>query len=153
LPEKYVLLIAGGKHFADRTGYLEELQAAIQRLSLSERVHVTGYLREEELARAMAATDVALAPFHAMSASASVAELLGYGKPVVASDLPPLRALAQEVKGVTLFATGDSHELAEKIVEAETQRIEGEIAPPPMKTGYSFRDLAEAAAGIYQRIV
>ncbi|MDW8368549.1 MAG: glycosyltransferase, partial [Abditibacteriales bacterium] len=81
LPKEFVLLIAGGKHFADRTGYVEALQADVHRLGLEERVHITGYLQEEELRDAMSATDIALAPFHAMSASASVAELLGYGKP------------------------------------------------------------------------
>jgi glycosyltransferase involved in cell wall biosynthesis len=153
LPEEYALLIAGGKHFADGTGYLEHLQACIHHLQLHERAHVTGYLRDDELAQAMAATDVALAPFHAMSASASVAELLGYGKPVIASDLPPLRDLAQQVGGVTLFAAGDSRALAEAIVQVKEQQAEGTIALPQRKAGYSFQDLAEATAAIYQGIV
>jgi len=153
LPEEFVLLIAGGKHFADRTGYVEALQADIHRLGLEKRVRITGYLQEEELTQAMSATDIALAPFHAMSASASVAELLGHGKPVIASDLPPLRALAQEVGGITLFTAGDSHELAERIAQVASQQAEGSIILPQGRAGYSFRQLAEATADIYRRVV
>ncbi len=153
LPEEFVLLIAGGKHFADRTGYVEELQADIRRLGLAERVHLTGYLQEEALMQVMSATDIALAPFHAMSASASVAELLGYGKPVIASDLPPLRALAQEVGGIMLFAAGDSRELAERIAQVARQQAEGSVVLPQVRAEYSFRELAEATADIYRRVV
>jgi glycosyltransferase involved in cell wall biosynthesis len=153
LPEEFVLLIAGGKHFADRTGYVEELQADIRRLGLEKRVRITGYLQEEELAQAMSATDIALAPFHSMSASASVAELLGHGKPVIASDLPPLRALAQEVGSITLFAAGDGRELVERIRQVARQQTEGTVVLPPVKAGYSFRELAEATADIYRRVV
>ena len=52
-----------------------------------------GYLPEDELEQVLVATDVALCPFRLMSASGALATWISAGRPIVASDLAPIREL------------------------------------------------------------
>ncbi len=84
LPEEYLLIFAGGKHPDDGSGYVDRLLSEIERGNMSQRVRITGYLRGDDLDVVMAATDLAIAPYHNSSGSASVAHLLAAGLPVIA---------------------------------------------------------------------
>ena len=94
--ERVRLLVAGELSSYAR---FEELAA---KLGVAERVHVTGFLPFEELAAAIAATDLCLTLRYpsAGETSASLLRILAVGRPVVVSeyaefgDLPPEIALA-----------------------------------------------------------
>lgn len=111
LPEPVTLLIAGGAHPADRSNPRAWLEAEIAARGLTGRVRCLGYVPGEEVPELMAASDLVLAPFTAMSASASLHLALAHGRPVLASDLEANRALPC----VALFPAGDAAALAEAV--------------------------------------
>lgn len=152
LPESYVLLAAGGTHAADRTEPESWLRAEATRLGVSDRLCITGFLPEEEVPVAMAASDVVLAPFTEMSASASLHLALGYGRPVVASDLPPNR----ELGCVALARVGDEAALAgviEEVVTDAARRRELEARAAEYVADHSYEALARGTLALYDRLL
>lgn len=107
LPESVVLVLAGEQHPDDASDYVARLKERIAAYGLERRVLYTGYLPDARIPLIMAAADVALAPFSASSGSASLAHLLAYGLPVIASDIPPHRELLAQSPGCMLL-TPDS---------------------------------------------
>lgn len=89
MPSCARLFLAGGAHPDDRSQYADSLvQLAIQH-GVAERVTVTGYLEDADMATIMAATDVILAPFTSGSGSGSLALAFACAKPIVASAIAP----------------------------------------------------------------
>jgi glycosyltransferase involved in cell wall biosynthesis len=80
-------VIEGRDHVAD------ELRAHAADVGVADRVRFMGYLPEAELEQVLVATDVALCPFRFMSASGALATWISAGRPIVASDLAPVREL------------------------------------------------------------
>lgn len=117
LPDDVVLLIAGGPHPGDQTGFFDDLMAHIDDEHLGNRVIVTGYLAEHRIPIVMAATDIILAPFTAVSSSWSLMHSMAYGKPIVASDLPPFREINERIPALALCSPEDPADLASKIGE------------------------------------
>lgn len=117
LPKDISLLIAGGPHPDDETGYFEDLQAQIEEDGLSDRVKMTGYLPDSRVSLAMAAADVVLAPFTSISNSSSILRAMAYGKPIISADLPWTRELNAGKPKLSLFAPGDGRELVRRIIE------------------------------------
>ncbi len=115
LPEEVFLVFAGGQHPLDRTGYYARLIACIAEHPNRHRIHVTGYLADEEVDLWLAASDVVVAPFRYLSGSASLMRVLAHGKPIVASDLPPLRELAERSGALILVPPNDFEAFAEAI--------------------------------------
>lgn len=109
LPKDVFLLIAGGKHPDDETSYVSELKQILP----ADRARITGYLPPEEVARAMSATDLVVAPFTESSGSGSLALALACGKPILASDIPPHREIEADSPGaLALFPSEDSEALS-----------------------------------------
>jgi len=102
LPREALLVFVGGPHPLDRTGYYLRLLARIAEHPHRRQIHVTGFLSEAEVDEWLAAADVVAAPFRALSGSASLMRALAHGKPIVASDLPPLKELAEQSGAVVL---------------------------------------------------
>jgi len=115
LPEETLLVFAGGPHPLDRTGYYAKLMALISEHPFRCRIHVTGYLPEQDVDLWLAASDVFVAPFRYLSGSASLMRVLAHHKPIVASDLPPLRELAEQSEALILAPVGDAIAFAEAI--------------------------------------
>jgi glycosyltransferase involved in cell wall biosynthesis len=151
LPEEYVLVAAGGEHAADRSGTEAWLRAEAARAGTSDRLRVTGYLSEEELEGAAALAEVVLAPFHEMSASASLHYALARGKPVIASDLPENRA----VPCVRLFPAGEARALAAAVREVVgSPGIKRELAAGALRyaAAHSYGALAAETIGVYEEM-
>jgi glycosyltransferase involved in cell wall biosynthesis len=115
LPPTIKLLIAGGTRVEREAGYRQELEESIRAQGLQNRVAITGFLEEAEIAAAMAASDLILVPHLAANGSYSVMVALGYGKPVLASDLPCFQEIAERAGCVELFPVEDERTLAERI--------------------------------------
>jgi glycosyltransferase involved in cell wall biosynthesis len=113
LPADVCLMIAGDAHPADPGDPRAWLRQAISTRGLDSRVRLTGYVPDEAVSELMAASDLVLAPFTAMSASASLHLALAYGRPVLASDLEANR----DLPCVELFPAGDTAALAGAIAE------------------------------------
>ena len=90
LPPDVVVIFAGAP-IEGREVRGEELAAYARTLGVVDRTRFTGYVPDEELTTIMAATDVALCPFHEMSASGSVSTWISTGRPIVTSGLPQFR--------------------------------------------------------------
>jgi len=116
LPEGTLLVFAGGPHPLDRTGYYAKLMSLISEHPFRCRIHVTGYLPEQDVDLWLAASDVVVAPFRYLSGSASLMKVLAHHKPIVASDLPPLRELAEQSGALILVPAGDANAFADAIL-------------------------------------
>ena len=89
LPENIVVVFAGGA-LPEQAGYLTQILDGARAAGMAHRIRVTGYLPEHELEQYLAATDLAVCPFTAVSASGSLSTWLSVQKPVLASDLPQI---------------------------------------------------------------
>jgi glycosyltransferase involved in cell wall biosynthesis len=151
LPEEYVLVAAGGEHEADRTGTEQWIRGLARELGVMDRLRITGYLSEPELEQVTALADVVLAPFHEMSASASLHFALARGKAVVASDLGENRTL----NCVELFPAGDVAALESAIRfvgDAPLRKRELAAAAARYVRGHSYEALAEACLSLYREV-
>ena len=154
LPEDVTLLFAGGQHPDDHTDYVSKLKAEIAARGLQKRVVLTGYLPEEQVPLVMAATDVALAPFLQSSGSGSLAALMAYSRPTIASDIPPHQTFLQETPGcLALFPSGNATALATQILtllEQEPRRTALQAAAQTYATTHSYSQMARDTLAIYQ---
>jgi glycosyltransferase involved in cell wall biosynthesis len=116
LPPQVTLLIAGGKEPNDVHDYASQLERQIARLSLGDRVKMTGYLSKEDVSKALAASDLALAPFDDMGGnSASIATALAHGLPVLGWTIPQMVELQGRLDCLVLFPHGDRAAMADRI--------------------------------------
>lgn len=119
LPKEALIVLAGGPHPLDRSDYYPRLMRQIAEHPQRHQIHVTGFLPDEEVDQWLAAADVIVAPFRQLSGSASLMRALAHAKPIVASDLPPLRELA-EASGAMLLAPNEPTAWAEAILRLRT---------------------------------
>lgn len=120
LPERYVLVIAGGvRREADRP-VLTELERRIQELNLQARVRITGYLAEEVVPQHIDACAALIYPATHVDSSYSLITGLAYQHaPLIASDAFGHREVAERQAGITLFRSGDAADLAQ-VIQAVT---------------------------------
>lgn len=156
LPEDVSLVIAGGCHPDDRTGYLESVKAQVQAMGLGERVLVTDYLSDEQVPNIMAATEIVLAPFTDMSNSGSLLRAIGYGKPIIASDLPATREINARRECLTLARAGDSGDLADKVrttLQNEWMRKTAVSAVESYASEFTIARAAEETLAVYKELL
>ena len=104
------LIIAGSDH-PKFPGYIESLAA-----SEIKGVEVLGYVPEEELPRLFSTADLVVLPYLSATGTSGVFHLAcGYGKPVVASDLPELREMVEEGATALLVRPNDAASLLQAI--------------------------------------
>jgi len=106
------LVVAGSSH-PNFPGYLDEfVKAAIP------KVDFLGYVREEDLAYVFGMADVVVLPYLTATGTSGVFHLAcGYGKPVVASDLPEIREMMAEGASALLVPPGDARALKDAILK------------------------------------
>jgi len=92
-----------------------EVRSALRRPPEGVRI-VDRYLREEEMDRWLAASDVVVCPYHRISSSAIAARAVAAGRPIVASDLPGFRPFVGPETG-QLVPPGDAAALARAVLE------------------------------------
>lgn len=157
MPPDTLLLLAGDRHPDDRTGYVALLDATIARRGLTDRVRITGYLPAEEIPWVMAATDAGIAPYTQTSGSGSLANLLAYGRAVVASDIPPHREIADASPApLRLFRAGNAQDLAHQLLvlrENPTERMALEQAARAYARSHSYARMAQETAAVYRRLL
>ncbi len=151
LPEEFVLVAAGGEHAADRTGTEQWLREAAGEAGVAERLRITGFLPESDLDGVTALAEAVLAPFHEMSASASVSYALARRKAVIASDLPENRALGS----VRCFSRGNVEALVSAIKEVTGSPMVKESleqAAGDYAARHSFSALARLTRQLYEQL-
>jgi glycosyltransferase involved in cell wall biosynthesis len=98
----------------------EAWQALARRLGVDDVVRFTGQVPYTEVPTYLGAMDVVVAPFTADRGETSpfkVLDALASARPVIASDLPSVRSLADETDAVSLVAPEDPRALADRLDE------------------------------------
>lgn len=116
LPADTVLLIAGGVRREQDQGVLDALKRQIKQLQLHNRVHITGYLEENDISAHIDACDLLLYPATHADSSYSLVTGVAYQRAaIVASDIPGHREVAERDAGIELFPAGDVRAMAQLI--------------------------------------
>ncbi len=116
LPSDVMLVIAGGPRTPDMEPYAAQLTAVIQAAGLQDRVLITGFLADSEVAEVMAASDLLLAPHTQATGSYSVTFPLTHGKAILASDMDCFREIEARVDCLQLFNAGDLADYRAKLL-------------------------------------
>jgi glycosyltransferase involved in cell wall biosynthesis len=136
LPPEVGLVIAGGPRTPDMEPYRHQLLHRIEKDGLRDRVRITGYLDDAEVANVMAASEVVLVPHLQATGSYSVMIALAHGRPVVASDLDIFREIHSECGGLRLVRTGDADHLA-ACLKAVLNNPQGRMEMSERALGYA----------------
>lgn len=156
LPKDVSLLIAGGRHPDDRTGFYERLAEQIRAEGLSDRVVVTGYLPDDRVPLVMTASDVVIAPSAEISNSSSLMRVCAYGKPIVASDLAATREINERKECLILSRVGDPADVAEKACELLENKWKRETAVAAIRSYaemYSVEWAAAQTLAVYKELL
>jgi glycosyltransferase involved in cell wall biosynthesis len=141
------LLIAGS---AGRSS--PELATRIDELSLGGHVHTLGH--RDDVADLLAAADVVAFPSRREGLGTSVIEALAAGCPVVCSDLPALREIANETGAHGLMAftpVADPVAMASALVDRLTGQRDAEATNPAVDlSSFEVRAVAEQFAALYR---
>jgi glycosyltransferase involved in cell wall biosynthesis len=81
--------------------------AAADRAGLDSQVQLTGLIPRDDVYRQMAAGDVYVSVSHGEGLPVAVLEAMACGRPVILSDIPPHREIAQDADFIPLVAPGD----------------------------------------------
>ena len=130
LTEDLDLVVIGGRGWRDR-----ELRAEIAARKESSRLHMLGYVPEEDLVALYGGAEVLAYPSHFEGFGLPVVEAMACGTPVVTTDVPALR----EVSGgaAVLVPLGDEAALADAVAAI--------VEDPAARAAARARGLARAA--------
>lgn len=130
-----LLVLVAGKMKADEE---VEYRDFVQAHDLGERVRFDiGHVPDAALPSYYRAADIVALPYLRIYESAVALMAMSLGRPVVASDLPPLRQVVGHDRRGMLFPAGDSAALSERL---------GEIARAPERLNELAGNAAEYAA-------
>jgi len=109
------LVIAGTDH-PKTPGYLQSIR---QKLASRSDVIFTGYVAEDDIPQLFQSSSVAVLPYTSSAGSSGIAHLAcTYGVPIVASDIPDFRRLAEEEGlAIDFFPPGKINELARHLTD------------------------------------
>ena len=141
-PNMHFLVGGNGPH-------RETLQEIVGRLGLNSRFCLLGNVPYEEAPAVIGASDICVAPFLKTRGETSPLKIFDYlaaGRPVIASDLPCLRWIANTSGAVLLVPPEDPEALSNAILilldnTAQTQKMaeQGKVWVQP----YSWREIAK----------
>jgi glycosyltransferase involved in cell wall biosynthesis len=115
LPSDVVLCCLGGAQGVPSESHLESLRQQARQLGVADRFVVTGYLPVTDLATGLDVAEVVLAPYQEVTSSASVADAIGRGIPILASDVASFRELEEDGAGVECADVTSSQAFLEAI--------------------------------------
>jgi glycosyltransferase involved in cell wall biosynthesis len=127
LPQQAQLWLMGSTT-PDTAYYRDQLEALASERGVAERLTITGYISDQELSCRLAAIDVALVPYAAISASASLSTLIGARRPVLASDLAVTRELHDQAPDAIRLADDPA---------AMAALVESVVADPPGEDAFA----------------
>lgn len=111
------LVIVGGTLFGQEPQYAEALRQRASGPDLAHRVHVTGFVGDDQKHDLLEACSLLAHPAHTEPLGMSVLEAMAHAKPVVSFDAAgPAHTVVHDVTGL-LVPRGDSDGLANAIIE------------------------------------
>jgi glycosyltransferase involved in cell wall biosynthesis len=154
-PGALKVIIAGDPQ--GRTGYVEEMNAAIERVQLQEAVAVVGHLRQ--MPAAFAASDFAVFPvIEAEAFARGAVEAQAMGVPVIATNLGGFTETVVEGETGFLVPPGAAQALAgaiERMLDlgAEGRAAMGRKGRDRVRRLYSKTALQTATMAVYERVL
>jgi glycosyltransferase involved in cell wall biosynthesis len=114
------LIVAGTDH-PKTPGYLKSVQ---MKYAAQDQISFIGYVAEQQIGELLQASTVAVLPYTSSAGSSGIAHLAcTYGVPMVASDIPDFRRLAdEEGLAIDFFPAGDVGELAQHLIDLLSNR-------------------------------
>ncbi|GDX40231.1 hypothetical protein LBMAG21_05230 [Armatimonadota bacterium] len=153
LPSNTVLVVAGGARTPESEPYVSQLKERVAQAGLMDRVVFTGYLSDEEIAEAMAGTDVVLVPHLQATGSYSVMVPLSYGMPIVSSDLACFREIQERHACMELFRAGDKNDFLTRllaILGSDTRQAELRTQSAEYAQKFSWDEIAKVTVQTYR---
>lgn len=155
LSQPATLVIAGGPQTGAQAVYADSLAQRASSLGLADRVVITGYLPDEKIAGALRAADIILLPQMLGTGSYTIQVAFGYGKPMIASDLPCFVDPEQSHGCPLTFARGDARDLAAKlnsVLEDEALRSRLSRSALEYAAEHSWDKVAEKTVEVYREL-
>jgi glycosyltransferase involved in cell wall biosynthesis len=114
------LIVAGTDH-PKTPGYLKSVQT---KYAAQDKISFIGYVAEQQIGELLQASTVAVLPYTSSAGSSGIAHLAcTYGVPMVASDIPDFRRLAdEEGLAIDFFPAGNVGELARHLIDLLSNR-------------------------------
>lgn len=137
----------------------ERYETTARELGLGERVTFTGRVSDDELPLCYAAADIGVLPSRTMGEAFGMVllEAMACGKPVIASNLPGVRAVVWEGETGLLCRPGDAIDLAAKIrclAESPERRLEmGVRGRTHVERHYTWPKVVEQLEEIYAAVL
>ena len=156
LPQDVVLVIAGGPRNADMEPYVASLKSTIATSGLEKRVVITGYLSDEQVADAMAASDLVLAPHTQATGSYSITLPLTHGRPILASDMDCFKEIRARVNCMEQFESGNLADFEQKLtalLEDKDRRDVLSANAIKYSNKYSWPKVAASTRSVYENAI
>ncbi len=156
LPPEVKFVIAGGTRAADTEAFRAQLEERIVRNGLGQRVVITGFLTDEEVADAMEASEIVLAPHTQATGSYSITLPLTHGRPILASDLDCFREIHARMDCIELFRAGDVSHYQERLtVLLGDSARQAALAKNAARYAdrYSWPHVAATTRKVYQTVI
>jgi len=149
-------VIAGGARVSGEEPYAAQVRERIESAGLNDRVVITGFLSDEDVAEAMEASDLVLAPHTWATGSYSVTLPLTHGRPVLASNLDCFQDIAGRMDCIELFANGDNEEYIRKLLgllEDESKRAKLSENARAYAARFSWPKIAAMTRRVYDQTI
>lgn len=119
-----------------------------------DRVHLTGYLSQDEVAAQIAAHDALILPSFAEGVPVVLMEAMAGGKPVIATQVAGVSELVQTGQSGFVVPPGDEHALTQAIKDLATMTQEqrdqmGQAGRAKVQADFDIRDQAKLLADLF----
>jgi glycosyltransferase involved in cell wall biosynthesis len=131
-----------------------ELEARIDRSGLRDRVTLRGLIPREEVFLACAEADVFVSTSHGEGMPVAVLEAMAAGCPVILSDIPPHRELAEDAEFIPFVQPGDVDGFAREIgryraMSSDERREIGRRCRAHVRARFTLPIMRAATDGVY----
>lgn len=153
LDDDVVLVVAGGPQNRSQEEYARKWLSDVKLRGFEDRVVLTGYLSDDEVAGAMQCAHIVLCPQERGTGSYTLQIALGHGKPVLSSDLP---FFAELEDAIVTFQRGDSSDLRDKLaslLEDDATRIRLSSKALAYAEEHSWPRIAQRTVGVYEELL
>jgi glycosyltransferase involved in cell wall biosynthesis len=147
-----------------RSRQRKTLSKQIRKLGLAEHVSVEPPVPHHLVPALIAEADVCVAPLTLNDRNVTqgccpikVIEYMACGRPLVAANLPVVRELAREDADALLFAPGDAHDLAQKLLRALADRPLAErlaaSAAARARSRFTWHEAQKRLVRVYEKVL
>lgn len=118
LPPGTRLIMAGSARTKFDIGFEAGCRSRVRALGLDDRVYWIGFIPENEVSDIFQHALLVVAPFRRTTGSGSLAQALARGAPVLASDLPLNREIAERIpRSLAFFRANDPESFAQEMLK------------------------------------